>query len=59
MSDTLRKIAVIGGSRIPFCRSNTVYAEKTNLDMLAAAIQGVVDRFGLDGKQLELSVNIV
>jgi len=47
----MRRIAVIGGSRIPFCRSNTIYADKTNLDMLAAALQGLVDRFGLDGKQ--------
>ena len=54
MSDnSLRKIAIIGGSRIPFCRSNTLYAEQTNLDMLTAAIQGVVDRFGLDGKQID------
>ena len=53
MSDTLRRVAIIGGSRIPFCRSNTIYAEKTNLDMLAAAIQGVVDRFGLAGEQLD------
>jgi len=53
MSDQVRRIAVIGGSRIPFCRSNTIYADKTNLDMLSAAIQGVVDRFSLDGKQLD------
>ena len=53
MSDTLRKIAVIGGSRIPFCRSNSIYSEKTNLDMLAAALQVVVNRFSLDGKQLD------
>ena len=53
MSDQVRRIAVIGGSRIPFCRSNSIYSEKTNLDMLAATIQGVVDRFGLDGKQLD------
>lgn len=53
MSDTLRKIAVIGGSRIPFCRSNSIYSEKTNLDMLAASLQGVVNRFSLDGKQLD------
>ena len=50
---TLRRIAVIGGSRIPFCRSNTIYADKTNLDMLAAALQGLVDRFGLDGHRLD------
>ena len=53
MSNQIRRIAVIGGSRIPFCRSNTIYSEKTNMDMLAAAIQGVVQRFGLDGKQLD------
>ena len=54
MSETsLRKIAIIGGSRIPFCRSNSLYADQTNLDMLSAAIQGVVDRFGLEGKQID------
>ena len=53
MSNQIRRIAVIGGCRIPFCRSNSIYSEKTNLDMLSAAIQGVVDRFGLSGMQLD------
>jgi len=53
MTDTLRRVAIVGGSRIPFCRSNTVYADKSNLDMLSAAIDGVVDRFNLDGQQLD------
>lgn len=53
MSQELRRIAVIGGSRIPFCRSNSFYSEKTNMDMLSATLQGMVDRFGLDGKQLD------
>ncbi len=53
MTKKLRRIAVIGGSRIPFCRSNSIYANKTNMDMLSASIQGVVDRFGLTGKQLD------
>jgi len=53
MSNQLRRIAVIGSSRIPFCRSNSIYSEKTNLDMLAAVLQGVVDRFGLEGKQMD------
>lgn len=54
MSDSsLRKIAIIGGSRIPFCRSNTLYADQTNLDMLTSAIQGVVDRYGLDGRKID------
>jgi len=53
MSDQLRRIAVIGGSRIPFCRSNTVYFEKTNMDLLAAALQGLVDRFDLHGVKID------
>jgi len=53
MSNQLRRIAVIGGSRIPFCRSNSIYSEKTNLDMLSATIQGLADRFDLNGKQLD------
>lgn len=53
MGEQLRRIAVIGGSRIPFCRSNTIYADKTNMDMLAGAIQGIVNRFGLDGVQVD------
>ena len=53
MNERLRRIAVIGGSRIPFCRSNTVYANKTNLDMLAASLQALTNRFGLDGAQLD------
>ena len=51
--ETLRRVAVIGGSRIPFCRSNTLYAEKTNLDMLTAALSGLVDRFALQGKLID------
>ena len=46
---SLRRIAVIGGVRIPFCRSNTLYADQTNLKMLATAISGLVDRFNLKG----------
>ena len=53
MSDTIRKIAVIGGSRIPFCRSNSMYADKTNMDMLSSALENVVKRFDLQGKQLD------
>jgi acetyl-CoA C-acetyltransferase len=49
----LRRIAVIGGSRIPFCRSNTFYAEHTNLDLLSAALQGLVDKYSLHGEQID------
>jgi len=47
-----RKVAIIGGARIPFARQNTNYVEASNLQMLAAALQGVVDRFALDGMRL-------
>jgi acetyl-CoA C-acetyltransferase len=53
MSTKLRRIAVIGGSRIPFCRSNSIHAEKSNMDMLSAALEGLVKRFGLEGQQLD------
>ncbi len=49
---TLRRVAILGGSRIPFARSNTAYADLSNQDMLSAAIQGLVDRFGLHGERL-------
>jgi acetyl-CoA C-acetyltransferase len=49
---TTKKVAILGGSRIPFARQNTQYAEASNLDMLAAALDGVVDRFGLHGQRL-------
>ncbi len=53
MTESLRRVAIVGGSRIPFCRSNTMYADKSNLDMLSAVINGVVQRFNLDGIQLD------
>jgi acetyl-CoA C-acetyltransferase len=53
MTESLRKVAIVGGSRIPFCRSNTVYADKSNLDMLSAVLDGVVQRFDLNGVQLD------
>jgi len=53
MTNSLRRVAIVGGSRIPFCRSNTIYSDKSNLDMLTAAIDGVVGRFGLDGVQVD------
>src|SRR5918996_457643 len=45
------KIAVLGGNRIPFARSNGPYAEASNQDMLTAALDGLVARFGLQGER--------
>src|SRR5581483_781411 len=50
---TMRRVAVLGGSRIPFCRSHTAYAEVSNLDMLIAALGGLVDRFSLHGVHID------
>jgi acetyl-CoA C-acetyltransferase len=47
-----RRVAVLGGNRIPFARSNSVYADASNQDMLTAAIDGLAVRFGLEGQRL-------
>ena len=52
MQPTTRPVAVVGGNRIPFARSNTVYAGVSNQEMLTAALDGLVDRFGLQGERL-------
>lgn len=48
----IKRVAVLGGNRIPFARSNSRYAEASNQDMLTAALDGLVARFGLAGEQL-------
>jgi len=52
MQSSTRRVAVVGGNRIPFARSNSVYAHASNQDMLTAAIDGLVARFGLQGERL-------
>ena len=47
-----RRVAVLGGNRIPFARSDTAYAEASNQDMFTATLDGLVDRFGLQGETL-------
>jgi acetyl-CoA C-acetyltransferase len=44
-------IAILGGNRIPFARSNGPYAEASNQDMLTAALDGLVARFSLQGER--------
>jgi acetyl-CoA C-acetyltransferase len=48
----LRTAVVVGGNRIPFARSNGAYARASNQDMLTAALDGLVSRFGLAGERL-------
>ncbi|MBT3528998.1 MAG: acetyl-CoA C-acyltransferase, partial [Porticoccaceae bacterium] len=49
---SIRKVAIIGGNRIPFVRSNTSYSEASNMDMLSATLEGLVERFNLSGERL-------
>jgi len=46
----IRRVAIIGGNRIPFMRSNTAYSHASNMDMLSATLQGLVERFNLQGQ---------
>jgi acetyl-CoA C-acetyltransferase len=48
----VRRVAIIGGERIPFARSYGVYATASNQDMLTAALRAVVERFRLQGERL-------
>ena len=43
---------MLGGNRIPFARRDGPYAQASNLDMLTAALDGLVSRFGLAGERL-------
>lgn len=46
---TIRRVAIVGANRIPFARSNSVYATASNQDMLTVALDGLVERFNLQG----------
>jgi acetyl-CoA C-acetyltransferase len=50
---TLRRVVIAGGIRLPFCRSNTVYADLSNLDMLADTLQQLSAEFNLAGKKID------
>ena len=48
-----RRVAVLGGNRIPFARSDGAYAEASNQDMFTAALAGLAERFSLEGIRLD------
>jgi len=52
LSPDRRNAAVLGGNRIPFARRDREYAHASDQDMLTAAIDGLVARFGLQGQRL-------
>src|SRR5262245_42685287 len=53
MQQTLERAAVIGGIRIPFCRSNTLYADLSNLDMLTEVLNGLADKYQLQRAHID------
>ena len=46
----VRRVAIVGGSRIPFARAHGAYARIGNQDMLTAVFKTLVERFGLRGE---------
>ncbi len=47
-----RRVAILGGTRIPFARANGAYTEASNQQMLTAAMTALVERFGLKNQKL-------
>lgn len=52
MIEKPKRVAVIGGSRIPFARSNSHYSHASNQDMLTVVLEALVQRFSLEGQRL-------
>ena len=52
MTTSARKVAVLGGNRIPFARQGGAYAKASNQDMLTASLEGLIARYGLAGQRL-------
>ncbi|PID63986.1 MAG: acetyl-CoA C-acyltransferase [Gammaproteobacteria bacterium] len=52
MTHIPRRVAVVAGRRIPFCRANTAYDGLSNRKMLATVLNGIVDEFSLAGERL-------
>jgi acetyl-CoA C-acetyltransferase len=52
VGSTVRRVAVVGGIRIPFARAHGAYASVGNQDMLTATFRGLVDRYKLRGERL-------
>jgi acetyl-CoA C-acetyltransferase len=51
-SNSPRRAAIIGGNRIPFARSNRAYSHASNQEMLTAALDGLIARFGIQKERL-------
>ncbi len=52
MAQLPRRVAILGGARIPFARANSAYAEVSNQDMLMAVFRSLVEKFSLKGEKI-------
>src|SRR5690625_138163 len=52
LPDSPRDALILGGNRLPFARSGGPYAGISNQDLLTAALEGLVARYGLQGEKL-------
>ena len=52
VGSAIRRVAIVGGVRIPFARAYSAYATATNQDMLTATLRALVERFKLQGERL-------
>jgi len=52
MTTITRPVAIIGGIRIPFARSNTAYTHMSNMDMLTCTVKSLVDKYALRGEKI-------
>lgn len=50
--NNMRRVAIVGSARTPFCRSYTGYEEETNLSLMSGALTGLVEKFGLKGEEV-------
>lgn len=49
----MRRVAIVGGVRTPFCRANGAYEEQTNLEMLITVLDGLAEKYGLEGAHID------
>ncbi|MCF4099611.1 acetyl-CoA C-acetyltransferase [Maritalea mediterranea] len=53
MTKTLKRVAIVGSARIPFCRAHTGYRDETNLSMMTGALKGLVDKYKLKDTHID------
>src|SRR6516164_8872134 len=52
MNANARRVAVLGGIRIPFARQNGPYARASNRDMLTGTLEALISKFSLKNEVL-------